>query len=114
MAEAKKPKGAEENMDKGSSEGHTSGQGKFSVRGGIMTGIVTSAKAPLTVTVQREIIRYVPKFERYKKDKAVVKAHNPREINAQEGDLVKVGETRKISKTKSFVVLEIVKRGEQK
>ncbi len=86
----------------------------LSVRGGIFIGKVTSAKAPLTVKVEKKIVRYVPKYERYKKDRATVKAHNPPEINAKEGDLVKVGETRKISKTKSFVVLEIIKKGEQK
>ncbi len=84
----------------------------LSVRGAIFIGKVTSAKAPLTVTVEKEIVRYVAKYERYKKDRATVKAHNPPEIGAKEGDLVKVGETRKISKTKSFVVLEILKKGE--
>lgn len=81
-----------------------------SIRGSIFVGVVKSAKAPLTVTVEKELVRYVSKFERYKKDKAVVKAHNPPEINAGEGDLVKVGETRKISKTKSFVVVEILRK----
>ena len=99
--------------------GHEKGKGimmgngkNLSVRGGIFIGKVTSAKAPLTVTAEREITRYVAKFERYKKDRATVKAHNPPEMGAKEGDLVKVGETRKISKTKSFLVLEILKKGE--
>ena len=86
----------------------------LSVRGGVFIGKVISAKAPLTVTVEKEIIRYVPKFERYKKDRARIKAHNPVEISAKEGDLVKCGETRKISKTKSFLVMEIIKKGEMK
>ena len=86
----------------------------LSVRGGIFVGKVISAKAPLTVTVEKEIIRYVPKFERYKKDRAKIKAHNPIGVGAKEGDLVKCGETRKISKTKSFLVMEIIKKGEMK
>ena len=80
----------------------------LSVRGGIFVGKVTSAKAPLTVTVEKEIVRYVAKFERYKKDRAILKAHNPVEIGAAEGDIVRVGETRKISKTKSFILMEVL------
>ncbi|HZX20650.1 MAG TPA: 30S ribosomal protein S17 [archaeon] len=86
---------------------------KFSVRGAILTGMVVSAKAPKTVTVERRFTKYIPKYERYKKSKSKIKAHNPEEINAKEGDVVTIGETRKLSKTKSFVVLNILKRGEQ-
>jgi len=82
----------------------------FSVRGAVLTGLVVSAKAPKTVTVERIITKYVPKYERYKKTKSKVKAHNPESINAKEGDMVVIGETRKISKTKNFVVLEILKK----
>ena len=84
----------------------------FSVRGAVITGVVVSAKAPKTVTVERIITKYVAKYERYKKTKSKVKAHNPESINAKEGDMVVIGETRKLSKTKNFVVLEILKRAE--
>src|SRR3989338_375816 len=83
----------------------------FSVRGQLLTGIVVSAKAPKTVTVERQITKYIKKYERYKKAKSKVQAHNPQEINAKEGDMVLIGETRKISKTKNFVVLKILKSG---
>ena len=55
----------------------------------------------------REIVVYIPKFERYKKVRSKVRAHNPEWINA-ENDIVKIGETHKISKTKAFIVTEIV------
>lgn len=104
---------AQDGMAKGHGHAMKHGNTKgLSIRGAIFIGKVTSAKAPLTVTVEKEIVRYVAKYERYKKDRAIVKAHNPPQIGAAEGDLVKVGETRKISKTKSFVVLEILKKGE--
>lgn len=83
----------------------------MSIRGAVLQGKVVSAKMPKTVVVERKIIRYVQKFERYKKVRSKVKAHNPENINAKEGDIVKIGETRKLSKTKNFVVLEIVKKG---
>ncbi len=83
----------------------------YSVRGDIFTGKVVSAKSQKTVSVQRSIVHWVKKYERYKKVKSKIKCHNPAEINAKEGDIVRIGETRRISKTKNFVVLEIVKRG---
>jgi small subunit ribosomal protein S17 len=39
-----------------------------------------------------------------------VKAHNPESIDAKEGDTVRIAETRPLSKTKNFVVIEIVKK----
>jgi len=88
--------------------------GGFSVRGDVFTGRVVSAKASKTVTVKREIVHYLKKYERYKKVRSRIKAHNPPEVGAKEGDTVVVGETRRISKTKSFVVLGVVKRGVEK
>lgn len=81
--------------------------GTLSVRGNVFTGRVVSAKPGKTAIVERTIVRYVPKYERYRKSKSRISAHNPDCISAKEDDIVKVGETRKISKTKSFVVLEI-------
>jgi small subunit ribosomal protein S17 len=85
----------------------------LSVRGAMLTGKVVSAKMPKTVVVERTIVRYVPKYERYKKIKSKIKAHNPDDIKAMEGDLVRIAETRKLSKTKNFVVVEIIKRGKK-
>ena len=81
---------------------------KYPVRGNIFEGKVISAKAHKTVTVEREITHFIGKYERYKKVKSKIHAHNPSEINAKEGDMVLVGETRKISKTKNFVVIKIL------
>ncbi|MFH0970622.1 MAG: 30S ribosomal protein S17 [Candidatus Diapherotrites archaeon] len=87
----------------------TSGNGKYyPVRGNSLVGKVISAKAPKTVTVEREIVVYVSKYERYKKLRSRVHAHNPEWINAKENDIVRIGETRKISKTKAFVITEIL------
>lgn len=84
--------------------------GNVKVRGNVLKGTVISAKGDRTITVERTIIRKVPKYERYKKVKSRVKAHNPPCINAKEDDIVKIGETRKLSKTKSFVVLEVERK----
>ncbi len=82
--------------------------GEISVRGNVFTGTVISAKPSKTVIVERPMVKFVPKYERYTKSKSRITAHNPECINAKEDDVVKVGETRKLSKTKSFVVIEII------
>jgi small subunit ribosomal protein S17 len=82
--------------------------GKLRVRGNVFVGKVVSSKPSKTVTVERELVRYLPKFERYKKVRSRIYAHNPSCIAAKEGNIVRVGETRKLSKTKSFVVMELL------
>ncbi len=83
--------------------------GKVKVRGNVFTGKIISSKGNKTVIIERTLTKKVPKYERYKKIKSKITAHNPECINATEGDLVKIGETRRLSKTKSFVVLEVEK-----
>jgi len=83
--------------------------GKVKVRGNVFTGRVVSAKADKTAVVERKITQWIGKYERYKKKRSKVYAHNPKCIGAKEGDMVRIGETRKLSKTKSFVVLGLAK-----
>lgn len=82
--------------------------GHIKVRGQTFKGRVVSAKPSKTVTVERTLIEFIPKYERYKKKRSRVQAHNSSCINAAEGDLVLIGETRRLSKTKSFVVLKVL------
>ena len=79
--------------------------GELRVRGKIFRGIVVSDKMDKTVTVVIPMLIKVPKYERYIRKRIKIKAHNPPCINARVGDIVVIGETRKISKTKAFVVL---------
>lgn len=85
---------------------------EFSIRGGVFVGTVKSAKAPKTVTVERTLTTFVPKYERYKKVRSTVHAHVPEGMVVTEGDVIKIGETRKISKTKNFMVIEVVQKGD--
>ncbi len=84
--------------------------GNIKVRGNVFTGIVTSAKADKTVTVERQLVKKVRKYERYKKIRSKIHAHNSKCFSAKEGDTVRIGETRKLSKTKSFVVMDILSK----
>ncbi|MDO8627236.1 MAG: 30S ribosomal protein S17 [Candidatus Diapherotrites archaeon] len=85
--------------------------GHIKVRGNVYSGLVVSAKPSKTIKIERHFTKYVAKYERYKKIKSGLMAHNPECISAKEGDFVKIGETRKLSKTKNFVVLEILGHG---
>lgn len=78
-------------------------------RGRTFKGKVVSSKAQKTVTVEWNRRVYVSKYERYQNKRSKVKAHNPEEIDAKEGDIVIIKECRPISKTKKFVVVEVVK-----
>lgn len=82
---------------------------QISVRGRVFQGTVVSAAMQKTAVVEWSRKKFIRKYERFENRKTRVKAHNPENINAKEGDVVKIGETRKLSKTKSFVILEIVK-----
>ena len=87
----------------------------LSVRGKTFVGKVVSAKMHKTVVVEWDRRTLIPKFERYEKRRSKVSAHNPENINAQEGDIVKIQETKPLSKTKNFAVVEIItKAGEEK
>ena len=77
--------------------------------GRTFVGTVTSDKMMSTVTVEWDRRRYVTKYQRYEKRSSKVKAHSPKELNVKKGDTVKIMETRPISKTKSFIVVEVMK-----
>ena len=76
----------------------------LSIRGRRFTGVVLAAKAQKTATIEWTRRRYIPKFERYEVAQTRVHAHNPACIGAKPGDLVEIAESRRLSKTKSFVI----------
>ncbi len=87
--------------------------GTLPIRGKILEGIVVSAKAPKTAIIRRDYLHYVPKYERYERRRSRIVAYNPECIAAKEGDRVRIAECRPLSKTKHFVVVEILERGEK-
>jgi small subunit ribosomal protein S17 len=87
--------------------------GSVKVRGRIFTGTVVSARMQKTVTVEWPLRKFNKKYERFEMRRTRVKAHNPEVIDAREGDLVRIAETRPLSKTKNFVVIEVLKKHEE-
>ncbi len=109
IANAKKPEKREVVQEKASESCNDKlcpVHGKLRLRGRQFTGEVISSKMHKTATVQWDRAYFLPKYERYEKRKTMVKAHNPGCIDAEEGDFVRISETRPLSKTKNFVIIE--------
>jgi len=80
--------------------------GSLKVRGRQFKGVVISSKMHNTATIEWTRTEYIPKYGRYEQKRSKIKAHNPKCINAAEGDLVRVIGCRPLSKTKNFVIVE--------
>jgi len=81
--------------------------GSLSIRGKIFEGIVINAKAKGTVVIERESLIDFTKFKRFGRSKNKIHAHVPSNLDIQEGDHVVAAECRPISKSVSFVVVEV-------
>jgi len=80
--------------------------GTLPVRGQIITGEVVSSKMQGSLSVKREFMRYVKKFERYEKRTSTYHAYCPPCIQLKAGDMIRIAECRPLSKTVSFVAIE--------
>ena len=83
--------------------------GTLPVRGQVITGKVVSDRMMGTVVVARNYLHYVRKYKRYEKRSSKLHAHNPPCIGAKVGDMVKIAECRPLSKSTTFVVVEVQK-----
>ncbi|MEM0437824.1 MAG: 30S ribosomal protein S17 [Candidatus Micrarchaeia archaeon] len=79
--------------------------GTLSTHGLEVTGTVVSNKAKKTVVVEREYLLYSHKYERYTKNRSKLHAHLPECISVQVGDVVRLKQCRRLSKTKHWVVI---------
>lgn len=97
-----------------STDKHDPFAGNLGVRGATLVGTVTSDKAMKTVTIEMTKKLVYPKYKRLITKTYKVHAHNPESINAKQGDVVRIMETRPLSKTKHFCVVEIIKTEQQR
>ncbi|MFQ5987113.1 MAG: 30S ribosomal protein S17 [Thermoplasmata archaeon] len=81
--------------------------GHLKVRGSLLKGRVVSDKMDRTVTVRREYVRTIPKYDRLEKRSSRYKAHVPACLDVHVGDQVLLGECRPLGKTVAFVVLSL-------
>lgn len=81
--------------------------GVLSVRGKLFTGTIVSAKAKNMAVVAQEYPHPVRKYKRYERSRSKMHAYIPECIDVREGSEVKIAECRRLSKTVSFVVIEV-------
>jgi len=84
--------------------------GMLKTRGNEIEGIVVSDKAKKSVIVEHSYTTFLQKYERSLRKTSRIAAYSPECINARTGDTVIISETRRLSKTKSFVVTKIVEK----
>lgn len=87
---------------------HCPFHGQLRVRGQMITGKVQTTGMQRSVTISREVRRYIPKFERYESRTSKIPAHLPACLDEEivTGQEVTIMECRPISKTKKFVVID--------
>ena len=91
---------------------HCPFHGTISVRGRQHVGTVISTKMRRSAVVEWERRLFLPKYERYEKRLTKITVHAPDCLEVKEGDLVRIGETRPLSKTKHYTIVENL--GQQK
>ena len=75
-----------------------------------MIGVVVKDKMDKTVVVEVERVYKHPKYHKYVKIRKTCKAHDA-ENEAKVGDRVRLEETRPLSKTKRWRLVEVVEHG---
>ncbi|MDD4956096.1 MAG: 30S ribosomal protein S17 [Candidatus Omnitrophica bacterium] len=77
-----------------------------------IVGRVVSDKMDKSVTVEWEIQKQHPLYKKSFKRHVKVKAHDEKN-EASQGDVVKIIETRPISKDKRYRIIEIIEKGQR-
>ena len=77
----------------------------------VKVGIVVSDKMDKTISVAVESYYKHPLYKKILKRINKLKAHDPEGISKL-GDVVKIVETRPLSKTKGWRILEVIKKAE--
>ncbi len=84
--------------------------GDLKVHGRQIVATVISLKSRKTAKVQWKEIVKLPKYERSYYETRTLLVHKPSCIDVEVGDVVKIMETRPISKLKHFVIVEVEKK----
>ena len=84
--------------------------GNINVKKENYVGVVIKKDANRTATIGWGRRLHIPKYERYEKRRSRLRVHNPACIDAAVGDEVRVMRTRPLSKTKNFMIVEVIKK----
>ena len=89
--------------------------GDVAIRGRILRGVVKHKKMKRTITVRREYLKFIPKFNRYERRHKHISAHcSPAFATLKEGDQVVIGECRPLAKTIRYNVLQVIENKNRK
>jgi len=83
--------------------------GTLAVRGRVLEGTVVSTRMQKSVVVQMTYTKFYNKYDRYARMRSRKTAQSTPCIPVKVGDTVRIAECRPLSKTKSFVVVEVLK-----
>ena len=78
----------------------------------LLTGRVVSDKMDKSITVLIERLVRHPLYGKQLRRSTKIKAHDENNV-CQQGDLVRIKETRPISKTKSWTLVEVIEKVEK-
>jgi small subunit ribosomal protein S17 len=84
---------------------HCPFHGRLPVRGQLLEGTVVSRGMQRTAVVERTLLHFVPKYERYEKRRRRYLAHAPPCLDVPLGHRVRIAETRPLSKLVSFCII---------
>ena len=106
-----RPRGRDIGLDvrapkEGCDDAHCPFHGRLPVRGQTLEGTVVSTAMQRTVVVERTLLHFVPKYERYEKRRRRYLAHSPPCLHIPVGHRVRIAETRPLSKTVAFCVVQ--------
>ena len=77
----------------------------------VRQGVVISDKATKTITVRIDVARRHRRYEKIVRSSSTLHAHDEAD-DAREGDVVRVVESRPLSRTKRWRLLDVVERAE--
>jgi small subunit ribosomal protein S17 len=84
--------------------------GLINVKNEPLKGTVVKKDISRSATIEWSKSHYVSKYERYELRRSRQRVHNPTCLNAEIGDEVLAVKTRPLSKTKNYVIIDIIKR----
>ncbi len=90
--------------------------GTLRIRGRILQGVLEKKNMKNSVIIRRDFVHFIKKYQRYERRNSRIAAHLPPCLANQviEGDIVKIGESRPISKTKAFCVIQKIEKKESR
>lgn len=89
---------------------HCPFHGSLKLRGRSFMGKVIRSVMHKSTVIEFPRKYYLKKYERFEKRRTRIKTHIPPCIMVVKGDVIRIMESRPISKTKNFVAIEVMKK----